>query len=217
MGRVTWGGCSWHRESVTSHGTGSAGQSGGQSGGVETTLTGFAHALRAAGVPVTTDRTQAFLRAASEVGVLERSGVYRAGRATLCSEPDHFELYDRVFTGWFSGRWPRPVPSQRRAVRRARWHSGELDARRVLREQLKRAGEPGRLTYRRQLSRPRRVVLVTRALRQRDPEKALRAFLDRWGQRGLARGAAVLPFIDDFLAGHSLATFGELTEVVAHA
>jgi uncharacterized protein with von Willebrand factor type A (vWA) domain len=380
---------------VTSTGAGSSG-SVAPGGGVETTLTGFARALRAAGVPVTTDRTQAFLRAVSAVGVLERAGVYWAGRATLCSEPDHFELYDHVFAGWFSGRWPRPVPPRttapprslpplhdvdgggagerqdrdtelarasdvdvlrhrdladltpaerlllaelfarirpvpprRRAVRRARWHSGELDARRVLREQLKRAGEPGRLTYRRHLDRPRRVVLVvdvsgsmspyadallrlahiwvrsaprstevftvgtrltrvTRALRQRDPEKALRGageqvpdwsggtrlgevlrvFLDRWGQRGLARGAVVvlasdgwergdpqllgeqmarlrrlahrvvwvnphrgkagyrpvqggmaaaLPFVDDFLAGHSLATFGELTEVVARA
>jgi uncharacterized protein len=391
---MTGAGCSWHRKRVTSDAAGA----GEPSGGVERTLTGFARAVRASGVPVTTDRTQAFLKAASVVGVLERSGVYWAGRATLCSEPDHFELYDKVFTSWFSGRWPRPVPPRagappralpplqdvdgggrgeqqdrdtelirarasdvdvlrhrdiadltpaerlllaelfarirpvpprRRAVRRARWHSGDLDARRVLREQLKRAGEPGRLTYRRHLSRPRRVVLVvdvsgsmspyadallrlahvwvrsaprstevftvgtrltrvTRVLRQRDPDKALkgageqvpdwsggtrlgemlRAFLDRWGQRGLARGAVVvlfsdgwergdpvllgeqmarlrrlahrvvwvnphrgkagyrpvqggiaaaLPFIDDFLAGHSLATFGELTKVVAHA
>jgi hypothetical protein len=223
----------------------------------------------------------------------------------------------------------RPVPPRRRALRRSRSHRGDLDARRTLREQLKRGGEPGRLAYRRPRERPRRVVLVvdvsgsmspyadsllrlahvwvrsaprstevftagtrltrvTRALRQRDAETALRgageqvpdwsggtrlgevlrAFLDRWGQRGLARGAVVvlfsdgwergdpallgeqmarlrrlahrivwvnphrgkagyrpvqggiaaaLPFIDDFLAGHSLATFGELAKVVAHA
>jgi uncharacterized protein with von Willebrand factor type A (vWA) domain len=93
-------------------------------------------------------------------------------------------------------------------------------------------------------------------------------FMDRWGQRGLARGAVVvvfsdgwergdagllgeqmrrlqrtahrvvwvnphvgkdgylpvqrgivaaLPFVDDFVAGHSLATFAELIEVVARA
>jgi hypothetical protein len=133
-----------------------------------------------------------------------------------------------------------------------------------------------------------RLTRVTRALRGRDPEVALRAageqvpdwsggtrlgealqaFLDRWGQRGTARGAVVvvfsdgwergdpellatqmarlhrlahrvvwvnphrgkagyrpvqggiaaaLPFVDDFVAGHSLATFAELVEVVARA
>jgi len=133
-----------------------------------------------------------------------------------------------------------------------------------------------------------RLTRVTRALQHRDPERALiaagetvpdwaggtrlgdniKAFSDRWGQRGTARGAvvvifsdgwergepallaeqmarlrrmahrviwvnphrgkagyepvqsgvlAVLPYVDDFLAGHSLATFAELTEVIARA
>lgn len=133
-----------------------------------------------------------------------------------------------------------------------------------------------------------RLTHVTRALQVRDPERAvaaagntvadwsggtrlgevLRVFIDRWGRRGLARGAvavvfsdgwergdadllarqarrlkglarrvvwvnphkgkagylplqrgivAVLPFVDDFVAGHSLAAFEELVEVVARA
>ena len=133
-----------------------------------------------------------------------------------------------------------------------------------------------------------RVTHVTRALRINDPERALvaagdtvpdwsggtrlgetlRFFLDRWGQRGMARGAvvvvfsdgwergdasmlaeqmarlrriahrvvwvnphrgkdgyeavqtgvrAVLPFCDRFVAGHSLATYAELVEVIADA
>jgi len=133
-----------------------------------------------------------------------------------------------------------------------------------------------------------RVTHVTRAMRVRDPERALvaagetvpdwsggtrlgetlRFFLDRWGQRGMARGAVVvvfsdgwergdptllgeqmarlrriahrvvwvnphrgkagyepvqqgvvaaLPHCDDFVAGHSLATFAELVEVVSRA
>ncbi len=133
-----------------------------------------------------------------------------------------------------------------------------------------------------------RVTHVTRAMRIRDPERALvaagetvpdwsggtrlgetlRFFLDRWGQRGMARGAVVvvfsdgwergdaamlgeqmarlrriahrvvwvnphrgkdgyeplqqgvlaaLPFVDDFVAGHSLATYAELVEVLADA
>jgi uncharacterized protein with von Willebrand factor type A (vWA) domain len=133
-----------------------------------------------------------------------------------------------------------------------------------------------------------RLTHVTRAMRLRDPDRAivaagetvpdwsggtrlgetLQMFLTRWGQRGLARGAVVvvfsdgwergdtdllaeqmarlqriahrvvwvnphrgkpgyepvqagvraaLPHCDDFVAGHSLATFAELTELVARA
>jgi uncharacterized protein with von Willebrand factor type A (vWA) domain len=133
-----------------------------------------------------------------------------------------------------------------------------------------------------------RLTHVTRSLTQRDPERALvaagaavpdwsggtrladgiRAFLDRWGRRGMARGAVVvvfsdgwerdqpealgeqmrrlhtlahrvvwvnphrgkagyqpvqqgivaaLPHVDDFVAGHSMATFEHLVEVVARA
>jgi uncharacterized protein with von Willebrand factor type A (vWA) domain len=133
-----------------------------------------------------------------------------------------------------------------------------------------------------------RLTRVTRPLAQRDPERALvacgtvvpdwsggtrlaqglRVFLDRWGRRGMARGAVVvlfsdgwergapevlgeqmrrlaalahrvvwvnphrgkagyqpvqqgivaaLPHVDDFVAGHSMAAFEELVEVVARA
>jgi uncharacterized protein len=133
-----------------------------------------------------------------------------------------------------------------------------------------------------------RLTHLTRAMRLRDPDRAivaasatvpdwsggtrlgetLKVFLDRWGQRGMARGAVVvvfsdgwergevgllgeqmmrlqrlahrvvwvnphrgkegylpvqrgivaaLPYVDDFVAGHSMATFEELIEVVAHA
>jgi uncharacterized protein len=223
----------------------------------------------------------------------------------------------------------RPASPRRRAVRRTPTHRGELDARRTLREELRRGGEAGPIRYRRPRTRPRRVVLVidisgsmtsyadallrlahvwvrsaprttevftvgtrltrvTNALRGRDAERALReageqvpdwsggtrlgevlkAFLDRWGARGTARGAVVvlfsdgwergtpgllaeqmarlhrlahrvvwvnphrgkagyrpvqggivaaLPFVDDFVAGHSLATFAQVMEVVASA
>lgn len=133
-----------------------------------------------------------------------------------------------------------------------------------------------------------RLTHVSRAMRLRDPERAivaagetvpdwsggtrlgetLRFFLGRWGQRGMARGAvvvvfsdgwergdpsllaeqmarlhrlahrviwvnphrgklgyeplqqgvlAVLPHVDDFVAGHSLATYASVVEVVARA
>lgn len=239
-----------------------------------------------------------------------------------------------------------PRPPWRRAHRRSRWHRGELDAHRTLRNTLSRMGEPAGIAWRRRATRPRRVVLlvdvsgsmsayadallrlahrfvvcsatgppgvsrrsharsstaggvevftlgtrltrITRALRQRDPDRAIVAagqtvpdwsggtrlgetlavFLDRWGQRGVARGAVVvvfsdgwergdaeqlgeqmrrlhglarkvvwvnphvgregyqpvqqgivaaLPHVDAFVAGHSLATFAELVEVVAGA
>lgn len=364
----------------------------------EETLVGFTRACRAAGLPVTPGRTRAFVEAVGEVGLGGRDGVYWAGRATLTSDQDHFDLYDRVFEAWFDGEAPRltgnrrPVPPRavsslseatgggkqqqeqqqvdvvrarasdldvlrhrdvaemtpgeramlaamfaglrprsprRRALRRRRDHRGDLDVRRTLREDLRRGGEAGPLRFRRRTTRPRRVVLlvdvsgsmssyadallrlahvwvrseprstqvftigtrltpITRALLTRDPDAALRAageqvpdwsggtrlgevlqaFTDRWGRRGMARGAVVvifsdgwergevdllaeqmrrlrllahrvvwvnphrgkdgyrpvqsgiaaaLPYVDDLLAGHSLATFVELLEVVGDA
>ncbi len=367
-------------------------------------LVGFARALRAAGVPVTLDRTRSFLEATSIVGLDDQRATYWAGRATLCSGPDDLDRYDQVFEAWFLSqdravaRPPQddrsiaqaaletgdaagaaetdedmlramaseaevlrhrdiadmpasekarlaamfetlaPRSPRRPARRRTPWHRGDLDAQRTLRQMLKRMGEPGEIAWRRRSLRPRRVVLlvdvsgsmsayadallrlahrfthaparggptargtgrvevftigtrltrVTRAMRMRDPERAivaagetvpdwsggtrlgesLRIFMDRWGQRGLARGAVVvvfsdgwergdagllgeqmerlhrvahrvvwvnphvgkdgylpvqqgivaaLPYVDDLVAGHSLATFADLIEVVAHA
>jgi uncharacterized protein len=372
-------------------------------------LVGFTATVRAAGVPVTPDRTAAFLAAVAQVGVDDRAGVYWAGRSTLCGNQDHLRPYDLAFDAWFGGRtvrhgrtnpYQRPqatamasltdtvsggseVEEQqemvraaasdtevlrhrdvgdlddaardqvrrllaslafrqplRRATRRRRAHHGELDVRRTLREELRRGGEPGPLRYKRSGRRPRRVVWlidvsgsmtpyadvllrlahthvrtaaenrgvhgargrarvdvftigtrltrVTAAMQHRDVEAALRAageqvpdwsggtrlgevlraFADRWGQRGVARGAvvvvcsdgwergdtqllgeqverlhrlahrlvwvnphrgkvgyepvqagiaAVLPHVDDFVAGHSVASYAELMEVLAGA
>ena len=364
-------------------------------------LLGFTRALRAAGVPVTHDRSMGFLAAAAEVGADDRQSTYWAGRATLCGSPDDLARYDQVFASWFDPRdgLPRAQPRDasrpsaahllpdaegsggsgddpdddvvraaasaaevlrhrdvasldaaekrrlagmfgrlslrppvRRTARHRRWHRGEVDASRTLRNSLRHLGEPGEIAWRRRGTRPRRVVQlvdvsgsmsayadallrlahrltqsarasggavetftigtrlthVTRALRSRDADRAivaagevvpdwsggtrlgetLRVFLDRWGQRGLARGAVVvvfsdgwergdaellgeqmarlrrvahrvvwvnphrgkvgyeplqggvvaaLPHCDDFLAGHSLATFADLTEVIARA
>ena len=365
-------------------------------------LLGFARALRAAGVPVTQDRTRSYLEATSLVGLDDQRATYWAGRATLCSGPDDLDRYDQVFAAWFmSGDRPsprthkderpsvqasldkgdgagevatdedslkamaseaevlrhrdiadlsatdkaklaalfetlRPRAPSRPAHRRTPWHRGDVDAQRTLRQMLRRMGEPGEVAWRRPAQRPRRVVLlldvsgsmssyadallrlahrfshpkvardthgvprvevftigtrltrVTRAMRMRDTERAIvaagetvpdwsggtrlgetmRIFLDRWGQRGLARGAVVvvfsdgwergdagllgeqmrrlhtiahrvvwvnphvgkdgylpvqqgivaaLPHVDDLVAGHSLATFADLIEVVADA
>lgn len=359
-------------------------------------LLGFTRALRAAGVPVTQDRSHGFLEATALVGLDDRRATYWAGRATLCAGPDDLARYDQVFEAWFDprGELPRrrgdsepavppsaalpsldapgegdtsddevlrakatttdvlrhrdvatldalerqrlatmfaslrPTAPTRRTARHEPWHRGRLDASRTLRDSLRRMGEPGDLAWRRRRVRPRRVVLlvdvsgsmsgyadallrlahrfvsaqprvevftvgtrlthVTRALHHRDPDRAivaageavpdwsggtrlgetLRVFLDRFGQRGMARGsvvvvfsdgwergdaallgeqmarlhriahrvvwvnphrgkagyepvqggiAAALPHCDDFVAGHSLATFAELVEVVGRA
>jgi hypothetical protein len=197
----------------------------------DTALAGFGRALRAAGVPVTPDRTAAYVAASAAVGANNPTGLYWAGRATLCSDPDQFARYDAVFADWFGGDLPRrgqgrprsvpartslapdadgtqgadrpdreretelvrarasgadvlrhrdvadlsaaekallaqlfatldPRAPRRRALRRSAWHRGELDARRTLREELRRGGEPGQLRYRRRRTRARRVVLV---------------------------------------------------------
>ena len=69
----------------------------------EVLLLGFARALRAAGVPVTADREAGLLEAVATVGLEDEVRTYWAGRATLCSSPDHIERYDRVFAAWFHG------------------------------------------------------------------------------------------------------------------
>jgi uncharacterized protein len=223
----------------------------------------------------------------------------------------------------------RVRPALRRSTRRRPAATGEIDARRTLRAQLRQVGEPARVLHRRRQPRPRKVVLLidvsgsmapyadallrlahvmtraaptgtevftigtrlthlTRAMQHRDVEQALshagetvpdwsggtrlgevlKVFLDRWGQRGTARRAVVvicsdgwergdtallgeqvarlarlahrviwlnphrgkrgyqpvqagiaaaLPHVDHLVAGHSLATFDELLEVVARA
>jgi len=362
---------------------------------VDEILAAFAAALRAAGVPVTMDRTATFLQGCALAGAGEQAGVYWTGRATLCGSIDDLDRYDSVFEAWFGrpGLTPgapreslqrtaqadlndgdddsggaseetvvrasasaaevlrhrdvasmsaaeraelarlfarlRFVPPLRTSPRRRRHRNGEIDARSTLRDQLRRGGEPARLRFRRRTTRPRRVVVlvdvsgsmgpyadsllrwahvimtaspqrtevftigtrltrVTGALRVRDGDtaleaaghavpdwsggtrlgEALAAFLDRWGQRGVARGAvivvmsdgwergdsallgeqmrrlqrlaakvvwvnphqgkigyapvqagivAALPFVDSFLAGHSMATFERALEVVADA
>lgn len=67
-------------------------------------LLGFTRALRTAGVAVTQDRAQAFLRAVSVVGLDDRRATYWSGQATLCAGPDDLERYDQVFEAWFNGR-----------------------------------------------------------------------------------------------------------------
>ena len=359
-------------------------------------LLGFARALRAAGLPVTADRSQTFLGAVGRLGLGDRRGTYWAGRATLCTGPEDLERYDQVFTAWFltddqeQRGAPRPAPAavpqaaldleeatgegaegedaevaasatevlrhrdiatldpversrlnrlfaglrpvapRRTSYRRTPARRGTVDASATLRRTLRQMGEPVDIAWRDRSTRARRVVLLvdvsgsmsryadallrlshrvssavgiggtevfsvgtrvtrlTRAMHLRDGDRALvaagetvpdwsggtrlgeglRVFLDRWGQRGLVRGAVVvvfsdgwergdpalladqmarlhrlahhvvwvnphkglagyqpvqqgmaaaLPHVDDFVAGHSVAAFEQVLEVIARA
>ena len=357
-------------------------------------LLGFTRALRAAGLPVTADRSHSFLEAVAALDLGDRWATYWAGRATLCTGPEDFVPYDQVFSAWFLEERPAGAQRQRaltvvteaplddgggtpgdgepdaevlrvaasdlevlrhrdiarlEAAERARLSAlfatlavrpatrtsyrrrpaprGSVDAHATLRRTLSRMGEPVEIAHRHRTTRPRRTVLLvdvsgsmsgyvdallrlahrmssagptevfsvgtrvtrlTRAMRHRDPDRAivsagetvpdwsggtrlgegLQVLLDRWGQRGLVRGAVVvlfsdgwergdaallgeqmsrlhrlahhvvwvnphkgiagyqpvqqgmvaaLPYVDSFVAGHSLAAFEEVVEVVAGA
>jgi uncharacterized protein len=78
-------------------------------------LIGFARTLRAAGVPVTTDRVQQLVTALQALDVRRRADVYWAGRLTLCGAQEHLERYDRAFAAYFSGM-PARLPPQRRPL-----------------------------------------------------------------------------------------------------
>ncbi|WP_313404067.1 VWA domain-containing protein [Aeromicrobium sp.] len=169
---------------------------------------------------------------------------------------------------------------RRPSRRRERHHRGEVDVAATVREQLRHAGEPGVLRFRRRRLKPRPVVVlvdvsrsmtpyadhllrlahrfstdpahrvevftmgtrltrVTRALRIRDPEAALartskmipdwsggtrlgdvlEAFVDRWGRRGMARGAVVVIASDGWERGDPtlLAEQAQVLQRMSHA
>jgi uncharacterized protein with von Willebrand factor type A (vWA) domain len=88
--------------------------SGARGKSAEDLLLGFAHLLRAAGLRITVDRTQTFVRAVACLGMDQRVSVYWAGRSTLCQSPDDLVTYDSAFRAWFMDaqrRGPELVPS----------------------------------------------------------------------------------------------------------
>lgn len=68
------------------------------------TMTGFARALRGAGVNADRARVATSLGALIHVDLLDQQDVYWACRLTLCSEPDDLPRFDAVFERWFLGR-----------------------------------------------------------------------------------------------------------------
>ncbi|MGV3563072.1 MAG: vWA domain-containing protein [Nocardioides sp.] len=76
-------------------------------------LLAFARAVRAAGVPVTHDRSASFLEATALVGLGDVAAVRTAGHATLCAGPDDLHRFDQVFEAFFDARsgLPRTRPA----------------------------------------------------------------------------------------------------------
>src|ERR1700712_5514427 len=73
-------------------------------------ITGFAHALRDAGVAADRVRLTTSLQALAHVDVMDAEAVYWVARLTLCSEPDDLPRFDALFDLWFRGRIPARNP-----------------------------------------------------------------------------------------------------------
>ncbi|UMG94688.1 VWA domain-containing protein [Nocardioides sp. TF02-7] len=225
-------------------------------------------------LPVRSPRRRTARRVASHRGAVDASRTLRASLRRM-GEPAEI-------------RWRRRGTRPRRVVLLVDVSgsmSGYTDALLRLAHRIGHGSGPGQVET---FTLGTRLTHVTRALRLRDPDRALaaageavpdwsggtrlgetlQAFLDRWGRRGVARGAVVvvfsdgwergdaallgrqmerlhrvahrvvwvnphrgkagylplqggivaaLPHVDDFLAGHSLATFADLVEVIGRA
>jgi uncharacterized protein with von Willebrand factor type A (vWA) domain len=79
---------------------------------VVVSMTGFARALRAAGVAADRARLTSSIAALDRVDPVDPDQVYWATRLTLCSEPDDLPRFDAVFDAWFRGGVARRRPSQ---------------------------------------------------------------------------------------------------------
>ncbi|WP_420618920.1 vWA domain-containing protein [Candidatus Poriferisocius sp.] len=65
---------------------------------------GFVNALRGAGIDVAVGSSVNYYQALGAVGLDHRSSVYWAGRATLVTEPDDIEIYDKIFDAYYGGQ-----------------------------------------------------------------------------------------------------------------
>ena len=85
---------------------------------VTSALTGFARALRAAGVNADRARLTTALAAIDQLDAGSADHVYWATRLAFCSEPDDLPRYDALFDLWFRGaRASLPGPARNVAAR----------------------------------------------------------------------------------------------------
>jgi uncharacterized protein with von Willebrand factor type A (vWA) domain len=71
---------------------------------------GFCRQLRAAGLPVGSDRTESYLRALVSIDLKSMRRIYWTGRIVLTSRREHLETYDQVFDFYFLGRRNDSLP-----------------------------------------------------------------------------------------------------------
>jgi uncharacterized protein with von Willebrand factor type A (vWA) domain len=79
-------------------------------------MSGFARALRAAGVNADRTRVTTALSALDQLDPGRADDVYWASRLALCSEPDDLPRFDALFDMWFRGHRPLLSPPVRNAV-----------------------------------------------------------------------------------------------------
>jgi uncharacterized protein with von Willebrand factor type A (vWA) domain len=70
----------------------------------------FGRLLRRVGLAAGPDRVVGFAGALEELDVGNRDDVYWAGRVTLCSRPEDFEMYERAFKVFWEGKEGLKVP-----------------------------------------------------------------------------------------------------------
>jgi uncharacterized protein len=75
----------------------------------------FGRLLRRGGLATGPDRVVGFARALEELDLGNREDVYWAGRVTLCSRPEDFEMYDRAFKVFWEGKEGLKVPNPPRS------------------------------------------------------------------------------------------------------
>ena len=71
----------------------------------------FGRLLRRAGIAAVPDRVVSFASALENLDLSDRDDVYWAGRTTLCSRPEDFEMYERAFKVFWEGKEGLKVPS----------------------------------------------------------------------------------------------------------
>ena len=76
----------------------------------------FGRVLRRAGLAAGPDRVVSFATALEELDAGNRDDVYWAGRTTLCSRPEDFEMYERAFKVFWEGKEGLKVPNPQRKL-----------------------------------------------------------------------------------------------------